>query len=48
MNAVIFCVKRIKILINLYLPQIVHVYSRCILLLKFVDKNVHVIAMQNY
>ena len=47
MNAVIFCVTRIKILIRVYLPQNVHVYSRCILLLKFVDKNVNVIAMQN-
>ena len=48
MNAAIFCVTRIKILIHVYLPQNVHVYSRCILLLKFVDKNVNnVIAMQN-
>ena len=47
MNAVIFCVTRIKILIHVYLPQNVHVYSRCILLLKFVDKNVNVIPMQN-
>ena len=47
MNAAIFCVTRIKILIHVYLPRNVRVYSRCILLLKFVDKNVNVIAMQN-